>query len=284
MPTHTPMADAIIPQKAEAPIPVRTVTTRPVKAAESNQTVQSTPAAEPAPTSVTLSPTTSAKARQEQAYREREAVLKQRETDFADKLKLVDRYSALEAKLQAKDYSAVKDLGIDYAAYTDYVANGQVEEAPETKALKSMETEIANLKKGQEEQADREYQATVKEYDKEIKSLVASDPELSSIKALGREDAVLQLFLDEWEGGNEDITVEQCAKDVEEFLVNEAKQYTALPKLKPEERKLPKPGLKTLTQQVSVGATPPSNVSLSRMSDAERYAEARRRALAKRQG
>lgn len=296
MPTHEAIQATLIPKAPEAPIPVRTVSTKPARLQPVAQnTTQQTPgetiAAESAPVaeSITLSPQASAKARQEQAYRQREAVLKQREADLELKLKDAEQFAQLKAKLASKDFKAAEELGINYDDYTAYqMAKQEGEPSEEVKAVKALQSEVESLKKGQEEKAAKEYDSTVAAYRKEITALVAADPEFSSIKELGHEESVLQLILDSWEEDSTEMTVAEAAKDIETYLVEEATKMANLTKVRPkvDERKLPlpKPGLKTLTQQVSVGATPPNTKPLSQMSDSERYAEARRRALAKREG
>lgn len=293
MPSHEPIAATLIPKAAEPPIPVRVVSTRSVNnntsiSAEPTQpTTSETKVAEstkPAE-SVTLSPDASAKARQEQAYRLREQAIKQRELDLEAKIKDAAEYSQLKSKLAAKDYSAIDTLGLSYDQLTEYeMAKQQGEPSPEVKAVNDLKAEVDALKKSQEDSATKEYDATVAEYRKEIANVASTNPEFAAIKDLQHEDGVLQYFLDSFEEG-EEISIDQAMSDVKAFLKEEAQRLAILlDKPAEPERKLPRPGLRTLTQQVSVGATPPNTKPLSAMSDQERYAEARRRALAKRQG
>lgn len=279
MPIIESLAPAPAAVKSPEPTPTRIVVTR----SPQQKTTTETPVAESTPTaeSVTLPEAASANARKEQAYRQREAALKAKEVEQADKLKLADLYSQLKAKLDAKDFSAVEELGVNYDGYTEYLLAKQ-EADPVAEKYKQLETEIKSIKTSQEEKAASEYEATVAEYDKEIKSVVSSNPEFSSIKELGQEQAVLQLILDSWEEDGTELSVEEAAKDVESFLVEEANKFAALSKLK--SKPLPKPSLKTLTQQVTIGAERAPGKPLSQLPESERYAEARRRALAKRQG
>ncbi len=301
MPTHEPLAPSLIPQKAAPePIPTITVKTRPNVPKQPQVASPSETAPQPSTTetqaaasalgaaeSVQLTPQASALARKEQAYRQREQALKQRETDLADKLQKAEQYSQLMQKIQAKDYSAAEQLGIDYEGYTAHQLSKQESESPEQAAVKALQSEVTSIKQEQEAKATREYEATVAEYQTEIANAIASNPEFSSIKELKREDAVLQLILDSWEEDDKMLTVEQAAKDIEDFLVAEATKMAALPKVRkevPEAKPLPKPSLKTLTQQVTVGANAAPTKSLMAMSESERYAEARRRVIARREG
>lgn len=298
MPTREAIVDTIIPKEIEKPIPVRTISTRTQKPnihanlqENGNQPVtnRSDSAAVSAipEESVKLSPQLSALARKEQAFRQREQALAQREKDLEAKLAEAEQYGQLKTKMASKDYSEAEKLGLNYEEYVQYKLKQSEGEDPNAAKFKSIEEELKAMKKGQEEKANQEYEETVSEYRKEIASLIASNPDFSSVKELKREDAVLQLILDSWEEDGEELSVEQAAKDIEDFLIDQGKKFSNLPKLKPveEERKLPppKPSVKTLTNQMQPTANSQPQKSLQHLSESERYAEARRRVMARRQ-
>lgn len=306
MPTKEPISDSLIPQKdAPDPIPVRVVSTKspspkikvqePAESTNGNQAttvVDASVADSTTPeASVKLSSQVSAIARKEQAFRQREAELKRREQEQAEELQLAREYRELKGKLSAKDYSAAEKLGMNYEEYTQYLLSKQDGENPQAQAFQKLNSEVEGLKKSLEEKAQGEFDATVAEYRKEIASSVESNPEFSSIKGIkGAQEAVLQFILDSWEEDGLEMSVEEACKEVENELVERAKAFSSLPKLKPaqavEERKLPPPkaGVKTLTNQMlPSGGEPKPTKPLHLMSDAERYAEARRRVLERRQ-
>lgn len=305
MPTHQAVVNLLTPKTEEKVIPTRIVNTRSTKtkaaaapAAETQNGNQPNTAVSdaaavsaPAEEAVKLSPQLSALARKEQAFRQREQVLKQREIDLAEKLAKADLFDQLKTKMGAKDFSEAEKLGLNYDEYVQYKlaqANG---DDPQAEKFKTLEQQIEALKKGQEESAEQQFEETKAAYKQEITTLVASDPEFSSVKELKREDAVLQLILDSWEEDNEELTVRQACTDIENFLIEQGKSFADLSKLKPkapaeEARQLPPPkvGVKTLTNNMQ----PPANeqkpaTSLQYLSESERYAEARRRVLARRQ-
>lgn len=294
MPTREQVTNVIVQPKEIAPIPERIVQTRAVPRTQIPHqaiTTEAPPVAESTTPeeSVKLSPQLSAIARKEQAFRQREATLKQREKDLEAKLAKADQFDQISTKFAAKDYSEAEKLGLNYQEFTKYELDKLGAEDPQAKALKKLEAEIQALKTTQEESISQGFEETVSEYKKEILKAVTDNPEFSSIKELKREDAVLQLILDSWEEDKEEVTVEQACKDIEEFLIEQGKRFSALPKLKPapvEERKLPppRPTVKTLTNQMQPqGNEARPTVSLQTLSESERYAEARRRALARRQ-
>lgn len=295
MPIHEALANTIIPNKTEAPIPVRTVSTKSVaRTSVTNQPpkTEDKQAEVPAPAaeSVKLSPQLSAIARKEQAFRQREQALKAREAEVEARLADADKFSALKTKLTAKDYSEVEALGLNYEEYTQYLlAKQNGGPAPETQALKKLEDEITGIKRAQEESANQQYEETVAEYKKEIAAAVAANPDFASIKELGHEEAVLQLILDSWEEDETELSVEQAAKDVEAYLVEEATKMAGLTKVKSklqppveEKKPLPRPGLKTITNDMTVGSEKRPVKPLHTLSDSERYEEARRRVLERR--
>jgi hypothetical protein len=298
MPTREPITNTIIPQKVEPEIPVRIVQTKssPIvksepKIDQPNTGIGISKAADSAPPaeSVKLSPQLSALARKEQAIRQRENALKARESEHAQKLADAEKFGQLKAKLSAKDYSEIESLGLNYEGYTEYLLNKQQGSNPQQEALKKLQEEIQNLKKNTEESTTREYEETVSEYRKEVNKLASSDPRFSSVKELKREEAALQFILDSWEQDGQEVTIEQALQAVEDYSLEEANQFKALSKLKPaekvEEKPPPKPGLKTLTNQVTVGSTEKEGPkkSLQFLSESERYAEARRRVMARKQ-
>lgn len=294
MPTREQVTNVIVQPKEVAPIPERIAQTRAVPKLQNPHqlTTPVVPAAAESATpeeSVKLSPQLSAIARKEQAFRQREATLKQREKDLEAKLAKADQFDQISTKFAAKDFSEAEKMGLSYEEHTKYLIDKQGSEDPQVQAMKKLEAEIQALKTNQEESISQSFEETVSEYKKEILKAVTDNPEFSSIKELKREDAVLQLILDSWEEDKEEVTVEQACKDIEEFLIEQGKRFSALPKLKPapvEERKLPppKPTVKTLTNQMQPqGQEAKPSVSLQTLSESERYAEARRRALARRQ-
>ncbi len=294
MPVREQVTNVIVQPKEIAPIPERVVQTRSTPRPQNPHQApitESAVAADPAAPedSVKLSPQLTAIARKEQAFRQRELTLKQREKDLEAKLAKADQFDQISTKFAAKDFSEAERLGLNYEEYTKYLLDKQGSEDPQAMALKKLEAEIQALKTNQEESISQSFEETVSEYKKEILKAVTDNPEFSSIKELKREDAVLQLILDSWEEDKEEVTVEQACKDIEEFLIEQGKRFSALPKLKPapvEKRELPppKPTVKTLTNQMQPqGNEAKPTVSLQTLSESERYAEARRRALARRQ-
>lgn len=299
MPVLEAIVSNVLPKPVEIPIPTRTVNTRGPKAppAESIRDQADTlrdkvVGADSSTTaeSVRLSPQLSALARKEQAFRQREQALKDREKEIDAKLADAERFAQLKAKTGAKDFSEAEALGLDYEGYTNYLLAKQNGEKPEVQAFKKLEDKIAAMAQREEESKTAQYESTVAEYRTEIASFVESKPEFAGLKSPEHQKAVLQVILDAFEKDDEELSIEQAAQDVKAFLMAQAKELEIFLEKKVEEplaeerKTLPPPsksGLKTLTQQVTTGASAVPLKSLQHMSEQERYAEARRRAVAK---
>lgn len=236
--------------------------------------------------SVTLSPKISALARKEQAQRKREQDFLQREKSFEAKLADAEKYSQLKAKLAAKDYSAADELGMTYDEYTQYLVDKQAAVNPEEQRYRKVEEEISSLKKAQEEQTAKEYQANQSLWKQEIAKVVSENDEFSTIKELKMESAVLQHVNDSFDEDGIELTAEQAAKEIEDALVARAEKFASVPKIKnrnletPKVLGAPKPSPKTITQSMTVTSEKPSSKPFHLMSESEQIAEAYRRVQA----
>jgi hypothetical protein len=299
MPTQEPVAPGLAPKVEEKEIPVRVVSTKTTLAKtqenqsvpeNKNQTIHNETAAPEASgtteESVKLSPQISALARKEQAFRQREIALKQREKDLELDLASAREFKELKEKLSAKDFSQAEKLGLNYDEYVKYKIDQVNGEDPNAQALKKLEGEIESLKKGQEESAQQEFEETVLAYKKEILAQTANNPEFAGIKKLGAEQHVLQLILDSWEEDGIELSVQDACKDVVTWLKAQSDTLGEVFKPVEEPKKLPppRPGVKTLTNDMRVtGKEAAPQVPLHKLSEAERFAEARRRVMARRQ-
>lgn len=239
---------------------------------------------------VTLSREISAIARKEQAHRQREMKLKQRERELEARLADADKYRALRTKLDAKDYSAADELGMTYEEYTQYLLKKQEGVKPEEERYRKVESELQKLKGQHEEIIQKEYQANQKLWQAEIKGLVATGDDYSTIRELGAEHLVLQHVNDSFEEDGIELTAEQAAKEIEEGLLADAEKksakYSSLSKLKSRTEApaktlgAPKSAPKTITQSMTVTSQKQPSKPFHLMSESEQLAEAMRRVQA----
>lgn len=238
--------------------------------------------------SVSLSPAAAALARKEQKFRQEHAALKAREAELEkEKLEIAD-LRAMKEKLAAKDYSAIEGM-VPYDEYTSYQVNKLNGQSPEAKALDELRQDLEGLKKSQQDDVTKRFEAAVSERRTAVQKLVQTDSQFLGIKALKAEEAVVQHILDTWEHENVDLNPEQAAREVEEIIKEREQKWMEISKQRQPQTEtadnakaeLPplKSSVNTLTNNMNAtGEIKRPNRSFQGMSDQERYAEARRRA------
>lgn len=238
---------------------------------------------------VSLSPKISALARKEQAQRQREAQLKRREQELSSKLADAEKYAQLKAKMANKDFGAAEELGISYEEYTTYKLNQQTSENPEEQRYRKVEKELADLKRGQEEQVIKEYQANQSLWKQEIARVVTENEEFVGIREMKAENAVLQHINDSFDEDGVELSAEQAAREIEAAIKKQEERFTQISGLRNKnasEGKVlgpPKNAPKTITQNMTVTSSKPSHKPLHMMSESEQWAEAKRRYEASKQ-
>lgn len=244
--------------------------------------VETKPAAE----TVTLSPQVAALARKEQKFRQQEQALKDREAALEAKSAKIAKLEAMEAKLAAKDYSGLDEVGVDYNEYSQYQINKLNGSDPTQEAIKKLEAKLESVEKANQDNVSKQFEAAVNERRLAVKQLVeTSSDKYPGITKLKQQEAVVQHILDTWEHDSKELSIEDATREVEEILVEKAKQWASVldikaPEAADQKKQLPplKSGLKTITNQVTSGELKKPAKSFQGMSDSERYAEARRRA------
>jgi hypothetical protein len=239
--------------------------------------------------SVKLSPQLAALARREQKFRAQQQQLEKDRLAISAEKEELAQLRAMKEKLAAKDYSALEGL-VDYNEYSQYTVNKLNGANPMEDELKKLNGKINELEKFSKDNVTKQYEAAVAERRNAALALVDKSPDFPRIKKAKAHEAVVQHILDTWEHDNQELSVEQAAKEVEELLVEKAKQWAALleeekqsepAEVDQQKKSLPplKQGLKTLTNHVTTGGElKRPQKSLHGMSDSERWAEARRRA------
>lgn len=234
--------------------------------------------------SVTLSPKISAIARKEAAQRQREIALKRREQDLSEKLKKAERFDQLQAKFQAKDFSAAEEMGMTHEEYTNYLIQKQESADPKEERYLRLEKQLADLKKQQEEVEVKDYQANQTLWKAEISRVVTEKlDEFSTIKELGAEDIVLRHINESFEEDGTELTAEEAAKDIEDALLERAEKFASVSKVRskfgeaPKVLGAPRTSPKTITQDMTVTSKAVVRKPFHLMSEAEQIAEAYRR-------
>jgi len=235
---------------------------------------------------VRLSPQMAALAKREQKFRQQQAQLEQERKTLASEREEIAQLKAMKAKLAAKDYSALDDM-INYDEYSQYQVNKLNEADPVQDEIKRLNSKISEIEKSTQDNVTKQFEAAVSERRIATKELVDTTDQFPRIKKAKAHEAVVQHILDTWEHDSEELSIEQAAKEVEEILVEKAKQWAKLledekvVEAEPTETKKPlptlKPSLKTLTNNVTSSEATRPRRPLYGLSDSERWAEARRR-------
>lgn len=233
---------------------------------------------------VKLSPQVAALARKEQRFRQQQQEMEKERASIAAEKEEIAQLKAMKAKLAAKDYSGLDGL-VDYNEYSQYQVDKLNGSDPVAEEIKRLNGKLNDLEKSTQDNVTKQFEAAVSERRTATNALIESSPEFPRIKKAKAQEAVVKHILDTWENDSQELSIEQAAKEVEQLLVEKAKQWAALLEdekeavVEGEKKQLPplKQGLKTLTNQVTAGDIKRPAKPLHHMSDSERWAEARRR-------
>lgn len=265
----------------------------PVKPGQST-TSEATPTPAPARQAVTLSPQLTALARKQQKFEQEKREFEARKGDFVPKGDLLAQIKGGKAS------EALKTLGLSYEELTNALLAEQGGQDPIT----ALTQQVAEIKKSQEDNVTKQFEATVAQYKREAAALISEDPKTFHLLSKGKADKqwgddcpVTQLILDTWEQNPDEVlTVQRAAKEVEEVLRAEAKAMVAalqeiepppaaeVPASVPAKKQLPPPQVaqrqppKTLTHQADAGPASRVPGQMQHLSMKDRIAEAVRRA------
>ncbi len=153
---------------------------------------------------------------------------------------------------------------------------------PEVQAINELKQEIAGIKAATEQNVSKQYEATINQYRRDIKNLVESDPSFDSIKSQKAEEHVLQHILDTFNEDGEILSVEEAAKEIEDYIVDEALEMSKLKKVQERlqatqsEKRLPPPktSMRTLTNQVTQSTPSVERGQFQHLTMKERIARA----------
>jgi hypothetical protein len=219
---------------------------------------------------------------------EREAF--QRDRDQAAKPKdptpSVDQSQFIPKERLMKDTLGVLgELGLSYEQLTQMALNAP---SPEAQAfqqhISKLESKIAELeekttstKKSIEDGQQQSYQQALKQIRNEAQDLVATDPEaFETIHASGSVDEVVELIERTWKEDGKLLTVEQAAREVEEYLAEEAMKYARLKKI--QKRLQPAPAPTPAAKPLEASKQQPPK-TLTNAMGTQRQLSARERAI-----
>lgn len=207
---------------------------------------------------------------QAQALKAKEDAMKAQEADYATK------YIPKE-RLTKETLSVLNEMGISYDQLTNMILN----QPPQPdKVVLDLQREISELKnelkshKTQtEESQTKAYDQAVNQIRNEAKLLVDSDPTFETIKDTDNTEAIVELIKERYSSEGVVMTVQEAAKEVEEYLLDEAMKMAGLKKVKEKlalvkeevpagalkQQSTTQPQLKTLTNNIAQITKPLTN-------------------------
>lgn len=235
---------------------------------------------------VTLSPQLTALARRQQKFQQEVQAQREKESQWEkDKANYVPKES-FKAKVQQNAVEALSDLGLTYDELTNLLLNQQNGADP----VRELRSEVDQLKKSQEESANKQFEAILNQYKSEAQKLIQSSDKYLMIRdePEAAKAAVDELVAD-WEKDGETKDISYYLDLAEEGLRDMANALSGrLSKTKPAEetaqptkKTLPPPKAaqtRTLTQQVETAPQQARPGQFQHLSMKERIAQATARA------
>lgn len=223
---------------------------------------------------------TAAKAREE-ALMAREEAIKAKESEYQSKYIPKDRLKADLANVLA-------EMGISYDDITSAFLNPAPQQDPRVIAeIETLKQEVQAQRKQQEEarkayeeQQKRAYQQALSEIRSEATQLVNSSPEFETIKETGSVNDVVELIEKTYQKNGVLLTVEEAAKEVEEYLVEEALKIAKINKIRSKFQTTEKPSEPTQAAPQAKQSDQPQIKTLTNSVNASRKLSARERAIA----
>lgn len=231
----------------------------------------------------------------EAAIAAKEAEISARDSKFTED-KYIDR-----SRLKNEYWKILQDEGINYDQITqEALAREQAQDPAARHMIEQLKAEVRQLRESQdkttktfEEQQTKSYEQAVNQIRSEVKQLVASDEAFETIKVTGMSEDVVELITRTFEKEGVLLSVQEAAREVEEYAVEEAIKLSKIKKLQDKFGiKTPNPGAVKSPESQTVSSAQakqePGNTvqakTLSNSMNATRKLTSRERAILAAQG
>lgn len=184
-----------------------------------------------------LSPKFAILAKREKLLRSREEQIKAKEDAF--KAKEAEYSSAYipKSRLKSEALAVLSEAGISYDEITQQLLSqpgAQIDPA-----LQDLQAKNAALEKRLEEISGRmdegqtnAYKAAVNQLRADVKTSLAGNAEYELVTGLGQEERVVQLIEQTFKDEQRMMTIEEAAKEIEDYLLEEADKVVSIGKVK----------------------------------------------------
>lgn len=194
-----------------------------------------------------------------------------------------------KARIKQDAISVLEEAGISWDELTNQAINRQNIDPRVTNTISRLEAKIAQLEKATEasqktyeQQQQDSYQAAVKQITSDAKQLVYTDPEFETVKAMNAVNDVVDLIKKQHAADGTVLSVEEAAREVENYLVEEAMKITQIDKIK--KRMAAANASKPPTEAKTQASKQPQMKTLTNATSSSRPLTARERAIAAMEG
>ena len=226
---------------------------------------------------------------QEQALKAREAALAAKEAELAAKQPDLSKFVPKD-RLVNDALTVLAEAGISYDSLTQQLIDQQQYRVdPRVQAhIQKLESQLQKLEQAAEEgrksqaQAQQDaYNSAVKQLKIDAKRMVDSDPSFETIKVTNSVQDVVDLITETYKKDGVLMTVEEAAKEVEDYLVEEASKLARIKKIQ-QRLQAQSTEKQTATAQKPVeqtGTKQPQMKTLTNTVGSQRQLSARERAV-----
>lgn len=237
-----------------------------------------------------LSPHYASLAKKERALRAKVQELKAKEEALKSKEQEYQSKFISKDELTSDPLSVLNKLGVTYEQLTSLILNqGSPEAATQNAAVQRLEAEIKAIRESQEadrrlavEQQTQTYQQALNQIKSETKSLITTDPYFEVIREERAVNQVVDLIERTFNEDGVLLSVEEAAKQVEDYLAEKAERVAKLKKiqskLKGPEPKKSAP-VETKQPQQDSKETQPQTKTLTNTMSSSRPLTAKERAI-----
>lgn len=188
-------------------------------------------------------------ARREKAQRDQALKLKadkdalERERAVLDAIKS-ERSSeqTIKQRLQSKKpqdvLGVLAELGLSYDQIAEAALANETERSPESRMVEELKREIQEMKdaqsnylKQQQEAQQKQYENALNQLREEAKQLVESNPDFETVKATDSVEDIVELIQENFNRTGKVLSVEQAAREIEDYLAEEATKLASLKKI-----------------------------------------------------
>ena len=177
---------------------------------------------------------------QNQALKQREADLKAKEAELEAKYRQPDLSEYIsKSRIKEDALSVLEEAGTNWDELTQQALSRQPTDPRVMTTIQKLEAKIQQLEKAnsdsqqtQKQRDQAQYQAAVKQIKSDAKQLVYTDPEFETVKAMNAVNDVVELIERTYQEDGVVLSVEDAAKEVENYLVEEAMKVTQIDKIK----------------------------------------------------